>query len=88
MIGLTCSIAREVAGQGVTSNEVALGHVMSPMVSEQFSEALRQAQFSAIPVGRFGQPEAVAHAVMFLASPLAGFITGEVNDRTGGLHFD
>jgi 3-oxoacyl-[acyl-carrier protein] reductase len=61
---------------------------MSPMVSDQLTEAQRQAQLAAIPVGRFCQPEEVAHAVMFLASPLAGFITGEVIDMNGGLHFD
>jgi 3-oxoacyl-[acyl-carrier protein] reductase len=88
MIGLTYSIAREVAGEGVTSNAVAPAYVMSPMVSEQLSEAQRQAQLAAIPVGRFCEPEEVAHAVMFLASPLAGFITGEVIDLNGGLHFD
>lgn len=88
MIGLTYSIAREVAGEGVTSNAVAPAYVMSPMVSEQLSEAQRQAQLAVIPVGRFCEPEEVAHAVMFLASPLAGFITGEVVDLNGGLHFD
>lgn len=88
MIGLTYSIAREVAGEGVTSNAVAPASVMSPMVSEQLSEAQRQAQLAAIHVGRFCEPEEVAHAVMFLASPLAGFITGEVIDLNGGLHFD
>ena len=88
MIGLTYSIAREVAGEGITSNAVAPAYVMSPMVSEQLSEAQRQAQLAVIPVGRFCEPEEVAHAVMFLASPLAGFITGEVVDLNGGLHFD
>ncbi len=88
MIGLTYSIAREVAGEGVTSNAVAPAYVMSPMVSEQLTDAQRQAQLAAIPVGRFCEPEEVAHAVLFLASPLAGFITGEVIDLNGGLHFD
>ena len=88
MIGLTYSIAREVAGEGVTSNAVAPAYVMSPMVSDQLTAAQRQAQLAAIPVGRFCEPEEVAHAVMFLASPLAGFITGEVIDLNGGLHFD
>jgi 3-oxoacyl-[acyl-carrier protein] reductase len=88
MIGLTYSIAREVAGEGVTSNAVAPAYVMSPMVSEQLTKAQRKAQLAAIPVGRFCEPEEVAHAVTFLASPLAGFITGEVIDLNGGLHFD
>ena len=88
IIGLTYSIAREVAGEGVTSNAVAPAYVMSAMISEQLSEAQRQMQLALIPVGRFCEPEEVAHAVMFLASPLAGFITGEVIDVNGGLHFD
>ena len=61
---------------------------MSPMIMEQLTEEARQAQLKAIPVGRFCQPEEVAHAVNFLASPLAGFITGEVIDMNGGLQFD
>jgi 3-oxoacyl-[acyl-carrier protein] reductase len=88
MIGLTYSIAREVAAEGVTANAIAPAYVMSPMISEQLTEAQRLAQLAAIPVGRFCEPEEVAHAVMFLASPLAGFITGEVIDLNGGLHFD
>ena len=88
MIGLTYSIAREVAGEGVTSNAVAPAYVMSRMVSEQLNQTQRQTQLALIPVGRFCEPEEVAHAVMFLASPLAGFITGEVIDMNGGLQFD
>jgi 3-oxoacyl-[acyl-carrier protein] reductase len=88
MLGLTFAIAREVAGDGVTVNAIAPAYVMSPMVSDQLTEDQRQAQLAAIPVGRFCQPEEVAHAVMFLTSPLAGFITGEVIDMNGGLHFD
>jgi 3-oxoacyl-[acyl-carrier protein] reductase len=88
MIGLTFSLAREVAGDGVTANAVAPAYLMSPMVSNQLSADQQAAQPAAIPVGRFCQPEEVAHAVMFLASPLAGFITGEVIDMNGGLHFD
>lgn len=88
LIGLTYSIAREVAGEGVTSNALAPAYVMSPMVLTHLTEAQRQAQLAAIPVGRFCAPEEVAHAVRFLASPLAGFITGEVIDLNGGLHFD
>ncbi|QMW24436.1 SDR family NAD(P)-dependent oxidoreductase [Sandaracinobacteroides saxicola] len=88
LIGLTFSIARETAGEGVTANAVAPAYVMSRMISEQLTPAQRAAQLAAIPVGRFCDPEEVAHAVLFLASPLAGFITGEVIDMNGGLHFD
>ena len=88
LIGLTFSTARETAGQGITANAIAPAYVMSRMVSEQLTEAQRQHQLAQIPVGRFCEPEEVAHAVAFLASPLAGFITGEVIDMNGGLHFD
>ncbi|WP_323571720.1 MULTISPECIES: SDR family oxidoreductase [unclassified Rhizobium] len=54
---------------------------------EQLSEEDRQRQLAAIPVGRFCQPEEVAHTVRFLASPLSGFMTGTVVDMNGGLQF-
>ena len=76
------------AGEGVTSNAVAPAYVMTRMIADQLSEAQRQTQLAAIPVGRSCELEDVAQAVMFLASPLAGFITGEVVDLNGGLHFD
>lgn len=88
LIGLTYFIAREVAGEGVTANAVAPAYVMAPMVSEQLTDAQRAALLATIPVGRFCEPDEVAHAVLFLASPLAGFITGEGLDLNGGLHFD
>lgn len=88
LVGLTFSTAREFAGTGVTANAIAPAYVMSPMIMEQLTEEARQAQLKAIPVGRFCQPEEVAHTVNFLASPLAGFITGEVIDMNGGLQFD
>jgi 3-oxoacyl-[acyl-carrier protein] reductase len=88
LIGLTFTIARETAGEGITVNAVAPAYVMTAMVSEQLTEEQRLRQLAQIPVGRFCEPEEVAHTVAFLASPLAGFITGEVIDMNGGLHFD
>ena len=88
IIGLTFSVARECAVHGVTANAIAPAYVMSPMVSEQLTPRERDNQLKAIPVGRFCEPEEVAHTVSFLASPLAGFITGEVIDMNGGLQFD
>jgi 3-oxoacyl-[acyl-carrier protein] reductase len=88
LIGLTFTVARETAGEGITVNAVAPAYVMSPMVLEQLTEEQRRRQLAQIPVGRFCEPEEVAHSVLFLASPLAGFITGEVIDMNGGLHFD
>lgn len=88
LIGLTFSTAREFAGTGITANAVAPAYVMSPMVSEQLSDAQRAQQLAQIPVGRFCEPAEVAHAVMYLVSPLSGFVTGEVIDLNGGFHFD
>ncbi|MDH5189088.1 MAG: SDR family oxidoreductase [Rhodospirillaceae bacterium] len=88
MAALTFSLAREVAAEGVTVNAIAPAYVMTPMVSEQLTEEQRQKILGDIPVGRFCEPEEVVHAVRFLVSPLAGFITGEIIDINGGLHFD
>jgi 3-oxoacyl-[acyl-carrier protein] reductase len=87
MVGLTFSSARELAGTGITANAVAPAYVVSPMIMEQLSDEQRARQLAAIPVGRFCEPEEVAHAVAFLASPLAGFITGGVIDMNGGMQF-
>jgi 3-oxoacyl-[acyl-carrier protein] reductase len=85
---LTFSLARELASYGVTANAVAPAYGRTPMVTERLSEAQRQELMRQIPVGRFCEPEEFAHAVRFLASPLAGFITGEILDLNGGLLMD
>lgn len=85
---LTLSLARELASHGVTANAVAPAYVRTPMVTEQLSEAQRQALLAQIPVGRFCEPEEFAHVVSFLVSPLSGFVTGEIVDLNGGLHMD
>lgn len=85
---LTFSLAREFAAFGVTVNGIAPAYVKTPMVTEQLTEAQRQALIAQIPVGRFCEPEEFAYCVAFFVSPLAGFITGEILDLNGGLQFD
>jgi 3-oxoacyl-[acyl-carrier protein] reductase len=85
---LTFSLARELAPHGVTANAIAPAYVKTPMITHQLSEEQRQVLLRDIPVGRFCEPEEFAHVVRFLASPLAGFITGEVVDLNGGLLMD
>ena len=87
-MSLTFSIAREFADQGITVNGIAPCYVMTPMVSEQLTEEQRSTTLEFLPVKRFCTPEEVAHTVRFLASPLSGFITGEIIDMNGGLQFD
>ncbi len=88
LTSLTFSLARELAPHGVTSNGISPAYVKTPMITEQLNEEQRQKLLRDIPVGRFCEPEEFAHVVRFLASPLAGFITGEIVDINGGLLMD
>ena len=84
---LTFALAREGAPHGVTVNAVAPAFVKSREL-EDMHEAQRRQLLAQVPLGRFCEPDEFGHAVAFLASPLAGFITGEVLDVNGGLHMD
>jgi 3-oxoacyl-[acyl-carrier protein] reductase len=84
---LTFSLARDLAASGVTVNAVSAACVRNPEV-EQMNDAQRRQLLTRVPVGRFGEPEEFAHAVRFLASPLSGFITGEILDVNGGMLMD
>jgi len=88
LTSLTFSLARELAAFGVTVNGISPAYVRTPMVTEQLSEAQREAVLAQIPVGRFCEPEEFAHVVRFLVSPLSGFITGEIIDLNGGVIMD
>lgn len=82
VIGATKALAQEVGRRGVTVNAIAPGFIKTDML-----EGLPEKELTAmIPVKRFGTPEEVAHAVGFLASPGAGYITGEVLSINGGLY--
>ncbi len=85
---LTFALARECAARGVTVNAIAPAYVKTPTGTGQLNEAQQRQLLAQIPVGRFCEPEEFAHAVRFLASPLSGFITGEVLDLNGGLQMD
>ncbi|QIK38073.1 3-oxoacyl-ACP reductase FabG [Caldichromatium japonicum] len=85
MIGFTKSLAREVGSRGITVNCVAPGFIDTDMTKE-LPEAHRQSLLGAIPLGRLGQPEEVAAAVVFLASAGAAYITGETLHVNGGMY--
>jgi 3-oxoacyl-[acyl-carrier protein] reductase len=82
IIAATKALAQEVARRGVTVNAIAPGFIKTDM-TEGLDEAALKKQ---IPMGRFGLPEEVADAVAFLASPQAGYITGNVISINGGLY--
>ena len=84
LIGLTKALASEYAGKGVTVNAVAPGFIESDM-TDGLSDELRQAYLQQIPAGRFGQPEEVAAAVVFLASAAAAYVNGQTLTVDGGM---
>ncbi len=84
LIGLTKSLARELASRNITVNAVAPGFIASPM-TDVLNDQQRSAMLTQIPLDRAGTPEDVAHAVVFLASDGASYITGHVLDVNGGM---
>jgi 3-oxoacyl-[acyl-carrier protein] reductase len=84
LIGMTRSLAREVASRGITVNAVAPGYIETAMTSK-LDEKQRNAIMTSIPLGRAGTEAEIAEAVSFLASESAGYITGHVLDVNGGM---
>ena len=82
--GLTRALARELASRGITANCVAPGFVATDMTGS-LPEAQKAGLLSQVPLGRLGTPEEIAHAVAFLASPLAGYVTGTELHVNGGM---
>jgi NAD(P)-dependent dehydrogenase (short-subunit alcohol dehydrogenase family) len=97
-MGFTQALAREVAAQGIRVNCVCPGFVRTSMQERELaweaslrnmtSEAVFQEYVSLTPMGRIEEPEDVAKTVLFLASDLSGFVTGEALNVTGGVRMD
>ena len=84
LIGLTKSLARELASRGVTVNAVAPGFIATDMTAV-LPEAVQAEMTKGIPLGRVGQPDDVANAVAFLAAEQSGYLTGQVLCVDGGM---
>ncbi len=82
--GMTRSLARELGSRNITVNCIAPGFIGTDM-TDALPEAQRAALLQQIPLGRLGTPDEIAHAVAFLASPLAGYITGTELHVNGGM---
>lgn len=85
LLGVTKSLAREYAARGVTVNAVAPGLIDTDMTS-RLDDTQRKTLSATIPLGRFGKPEDVANAVVYLASDEASYVTGQTLRINGGLH--
>ena len=83
VIGLTKVLSKELARDRITVNAVAPGVVLTEM-GQSIPEASRQAMLGQIPLGRFAEPEEIAHVVLFLCSDLASYVTGQTLHVNGG----
>jgi len=85
MIGLTKTVAKEIASRGITVNAVAPGFIETDMTAV-LSDDVKEAMLSQIPLGRAGTPKDIADAILFLASDQAAYITGQVIHVSGGMY--
>lgn len=83
--GFTRALAREVGSRGITVNAVAPGFIDTDM-TRGLADAQRESLLTQIPIGRLGAPEEIAAAVCFLASPSAGYLTGQTLHVNGGMY--
>lgn len=84
VIGLTKTTARELASRNITANAVAPGFITTDM-TDKLSEDIQKTMLGQIPLGRFGKPEEVAKAALFLASDEASYMTGQTLHLDGGM---
>ena len=84
LIGFTQSAAKELAGRGITVNAIAPGFIQTDMTSE-LKEEMKAALLKQIPLGSFGEAEDIAGAALYLASPAARYVTGQVLTVDGGI---
>jgi 3-oxoacyl-[acyl-carrier protein] reductase len=87
VIGFSKSLAREIGSRNITVNVVAPGFIDTDM-TRVLPEAQRETMLTQVPLGRLGESEDIAHAVVFLASPAAAYITGETLHVNGGMLMD
>ncbi len=85
MMGLTKTTAKEYASRGITVNAVAPGFIVTAM-TDALTDNVKEEMKRAIPAGEFGTADDVSNAVAFLASPLSGYITGQVIHVNGGMY--
>lgn len=87
VLGFTKALAREAAAKGITVNSIAPGYIKTDMTAKVSEEVLKKI-VSGIPVGRMGEAEEIARAVLFLTADEAGFITGETLSINGGQNME
>lgn len=85
IIGLTKSVARELASRGIMVNAIAPGYIVTDM-TDQITDTMKQQLNSRIPIGRLGNPEDVANLALFLAGQGSDYITGQVISVDGGMN--
>jgi len=85
LVGFTKSLAKELAPRNILVNAVAPGFIETDM-TETLKEEIKEEYKRRIPLGRFGKPQEVARVVLFLASPMADYVTGEVIHVNGGMY--